>query len=93
MTDTEITADQCRIGRAAVGWTEDDLAAAAGVAVGIITDLENGLAADAAASSRILAALADVGVSFFSAPDGSARMRARTLDGIIEAPVAMTQRR
>ena len=92
MADIGITADQCRIGRAAIGWSEDDLATAAGVAVGDIIALETGALASALVSGKILEALSAAGVSFFEGPDGRARMRARTLDGIVEAPVTMAPR-
>jgi hypothetical protein len=87
-----VSADQCRIGRAAIGWTEQDLAAEARLPAGDIVDLENGTPVTAATSSKVLAAFAAAGVSFFQGPDGSSRMRARTLDGIIEAPVTMAPR-
>jgi ribosome-binding protein aMBF1 (putative translation factor) len=92
VAETDLTADQCKIGRAAVGWSAQDLAAAAGVDAGVIHDLENDAAVAAVSSRKILAAFADAGVSFVQGPDGKARMRVRTLDGIIEAPVTMAPR-
>jgi transcriptional regulator with XRE-family HTH domain len=93
VVEAGLTADQCKIGRAAVGWSARDLAAAAGVEPGTIHDLETGAVVAAPLSSKILAAFADAGVNFVEGPDGSARMRVRTLDGVIEAPVSMAPRR
>lgn len=93
MAEAGITADQCRIGRAAVGWSEGDLASAAGVPERLVTALEAGGLVASAVSEKMFAAFAGAGVSFFDGPDGSARMRARTLDGIIETPVTMSSRR
>ena len=93
MAEADLTADQCKIGRSTIGWSVQDLAVAAGVDPGVIHDLETGAAVATVASRMILAAFADAGVSFVEGPDGRARMRVRTLDGVIEAPVTMAPRR
>lgn len=90
MTDHCLTADESRIGRAALGWSLEDLAQAAGVSPAAVQAFE--AAGDAEVGPLIAASLAAAGVSFHLRPDGRAFMRARTLDGIIEAPVALSAR-
>jgi transcriptional regulator with XRE-family HTH domain len=92
VAETGITPDQSRIGRAAIGWSEQELADAAGVSRDAVLDLEAGSPPSEAIAVAVLDTLAEAGVSFFHGPDGSIRMRARTLDGIIEAPVTMRPR-
>ena len=92
MAETKLTPDQSRIGRAAIGWSEQDLADAAGVSCDAVLNLEAGLPPPDAIAVAVLNTLAEAGVSFFHGPDGSLRMRARTFDGIIEAPVTMRLR-
>ncbi len=81
---------RCRIGRAALGLTEDELADLAGVPAADIRDLESGAAPAEGARSTIAERLAEAllraGVSFHLDPRGRAMMRVATLDGIIEAP-------
>ncbi len=83
-------ADECAIGRAALGWSADDLARAAGVDVAVVEALEASSPAGDGAS-KIEAALAAAGVTFRRV-DGRSMMIARTLDGIIEAPVKIADR-
>ena len=93
MTVLPLTGDQCRIGRAAIGLGLDDLARAAAVAPADLVALERGDAIASETAGKIARALEAAGVTFFSDAEGRPRLRARTLDGIIEAPVSMSQRR
>ncbi len=92
LTTNRLSADECRIGRAALGWSVGDLAQAAGVDVPIVEALE-AASSEGGGAEKIAAALADAGVTFRRADDGRSYMLARTLDGIIEAPVKLTERR
>ncbi len=91
MAERVLTADECKMGRAALGWSEADLAHAAAVDIAAVEALERG-AGEAAAAARAQAAMAEAGVTFYAGPGGKPYIRARTLDGIIEAPVALSPR-
>jgi len=82
---------QCRIGRAALGLSEDDLAVAAGVSRDDILSFESGGAVAPEIALKLSAAFERAGVSFHIGADGRAFMRVRTLDGIIEAPVTFSK--
>lgn len=69
-----ITALQCRMGRAALGLTLKELAAAAGVSVNTLSRIENGGSATSRTLSRIQEALARGGAVF--RPDGSVGLAA-----------------
>lgn len=91
MAERILTAEECKIGRIALGWSQDELAQAAAVTPSAVQHIEQA-AGDEIAAARIEAALEAAGVTFHTAPDGKAYMRARTLDGIIEAPVMLSPR-
>ncbi len=86
---TGLNAAQCGIGRAALGLDPAALAAKAGVTTRDVLSLEGGETPAPDIAKKIADALADGGITFHLGPDGSARMRVRTLDGIMDAPVAM----
>ncbi len=75
------------MGRAALGLEEADLAEAAGLAVETLVAFERGAVVARDVGPRLARAFAAAGVTFHDTPNGGSRMRARTLDGIIEAPV------
>ncbi|MDR3463500.1 MAG: hypothetical protein P4L76_14405 [Beijerinckiaceae bacterium] len=91
MSDVGLDDARCKIGRAALGLSEDDLAAAAGVPVADILLLESGAAVVPGIALKVTAAFERAGVSFHIGADGRAFMRVRTLDGIIEAPVTFSK--
>lgn len=84
---------QCRIGRAALGLTEDELAEMAGVTPADIRALERGgnaaLPPESLIAKHVAEAFLRAGVSFRADARGRPVMRIQTLDGIIEAPVEM----
>ncbi len=90
MTDHRLTPDECRIGRAALGWNQEDLARAANVSLAAVQAFET--VGGEEAETQIETSFAAAGVTFHLRPDGRAFMKARTLDGIIEAPVALSAR-
>jgi transcriptional regulator with XRE-family HTH domain len=87
MAERGLNADECRIGRAALGLGEADLAEAADMSVESLAAFEQGGDVEGDLALRLAQAFAALGVTFHPTPDGGSRMRARTLDGIIEAPV------
>ena len=91
MSGTGLDEAQCRIGRAALGLSEDDLAVAAGVSLRDILSLESGGTIAPIAALKVTAAFERAGVSFHAGADGRTFMRVRTLDGIIEAPVTFSK--
>ena len=90
MADHRLTADECRIGRAALGWSQEELARAADLALAAVQAFE----ADGGdeAGTQLEAGFTAAGITFYLGPDGRAYMKARTLDGIIEAPVVLSAR-
>ena len=91
MLSPALTMDQCKIGRAALGLSEEELAQAAGVPPASVVAIEAGLPVATGVAVDLMAALAALGVTFHQTAEGRDFMRARTLDGIIEAPVRLSK--
>ena len=77
-----ITAEQCRGARAMLGWSRDELAAAAKVAVRTLVDFERGARRPHDRTLRdIRGALEEGGVEFISENGGGAGVRLRSPKG------------
>lgn len=70
-----ITVEQCRAGRALIGWSIGDLAAAAGLGVMTINRFEGGKAVAPASISKIAETLIAAGVVLIE--DGAASLSGR----------------
>jgi transcriptional regulator with XRE-family HTH domain len=74
----ELSAAQCRAGRALINWSQDELAGAAEVAKKTIADLERGLRQPYPRTLGALrAALESAGVEFIAENGGGAGVRLR----------------
>jgi transcriptional regulator with XRE-family HTH domain len=70
-----ITADQCRMGRAALNWTARDLADAAKVGINTVTRFEAGAEALMSTAEKLQRALEKAGVEFIAADGGGPGVR------------------
>lgn len=91
MADSILTADACRIARAALGLSLEDLADAARLSPGDMEAFEGGAPAAPPTVRMIEDAFRAAGVSFHARADGRTVMRVRTLDGMIETPVSLSR--
>jgi hypothetical protein len=91
MSASGLDGAQSRIGRAALGLSENDLALAAAVPLSDVLSLESGGTIASGAALKVTAAFERAGVSFHAGADGRPFMRVRTLDGIIEAPITFSK--
>ncbi len=67
----EFTVEQCRAGRALLGWSMGELANAAGLGVMTVNRFEGGQKMNDASVAKLKAALEEAGVRFMAAGEAS----------------------
>jgi transcriptional regulator with XRE-family HTH domain len=84
---------QCRMARAALGWSLGDLAAAAKVGVDTVTRFERGDALKERTVEAIQRALEEAGMAFIPENGGGPGVRLRKAIGASATPTKTTKRR
>jgi uncharacterized protein (DUF433 family)/transcriptional regulator with XRE-family HTH domain len=92
MTTEIVIPPQVRAGRALLGWSQEDLARKAGVAITTVRDVEGEKRAETAAAGEVVRALQDGGVEFVpgSSTSGPGVRLAKDRPNVIRRPQAMS---